>query len=256
MILRQSTTLRLLVACAALVTVAPAAAGHVTWAAVATAAENRGRKSPYADLDPALRQVLEKFDTAQAGVTALSARFTERKHLGLLKNDVIQQGRFYHTKPDKFLWEYSTPEPKVLLMTGSSLVAYYPRQKQAEEIRTRLSRRLIKYFGIGQVFSDLQEYYKLSIDPANEIAGTHLIIMKPKQRRLEKRVTELRLWLDDRLNQIRQLEYREADGDRTLFVFEEIEVNPAISPARYTLELPNDVKVSDTFSGFFSQKGR
>jgi outer membrane lipoprotein carrier protein len=206
--------------------------------------------------DPELRTVLEKFDAAQAGLTTLSARFTERKEIGLLKNAVVQKGQFYHTKPDKFLWEYTAPEPKSLLMNGKSLIAYYPVQKEAEEIQTRLSRRLVKYFGLGQAFSDLSEYYSLSLDRKNTVPGTHLIVLKPKMKRLEKRLVEVRIWLDDKINQVRQLEYREADGDRTLFAFEDIKVNAQINPGLYEIKFPGDVHVSDSFSGFFAEKGR
>jgi outer membrane lipoprotein-sorting protein len=212
--------------------------------------------NPYAGMDPALRQVLEKFDAAQAGVTTLSARFTERKEIGLLKNAVVQKGVFSHTKPDKFLWEYTSPEPKLLLMNDKTLVAYYPVQKQAEEIQTRLSKRLVKYFGLGQVFADLKEYYDLSLSSDNPIPGTHLIVMKPRVRRLEKRLMEVRLWLDDELNQVRQLEYRETDGDRTQFSFEDVKVNTDIPSSRYVIKFPDDVRVSQSFSGFFAEKGR
>ena len=206
--------------------------------------------------DPGLRRILEKFDVAQAKVTTLSARFTERKEIGLLKNAVVQKGQFYHSKPDKFLWEYTSPEPKMLLMNGKSLVVYYPVQKQAEEIQTRLSKRLVKYFGLGQAFADLQEYYTLSLDPGNKVEGTHLIVLKPRMKRLEKRLLEIRLWLDDKVDQVRQLEYLEADGDSTLYMFEDIKVNAEISPARYEIKFPGDVRVSDSFSGFFAEKGR
>ena len=215
-----------------------------------------GSGDPYAGLDPALRRVIERFDAAQEQVTALSARFVERKEIGLLKNAVVQKGQYYHTKPDKFLWEYVSPEPKVLLMNGKTLFAYYPVQKEAEEIQTRLSRRLVRYFGLGQVFADLREYYELSLAQDDSVAGTHLIVMKPRIKRLEKRLLEVRIWLDDQLNQVRQLEYREADGDRTLFTFDDIRVNPEISPARYEIKLPEDVHVSDSFAGFFAEKGR
>ncbi len=218
--------------------------------------EATGATDPYAGLDPALRQVLVRFDATQSQVTSLAARFTERKEIGLLKNAVVQKGQFYHTKPDKFLWEYTSPEPKMLLMNGKSLVAYYPRQKQAEEIRTRLSKRFVKYFGLGQVFADLQEYYTLSLgnDPSHPEA--RVVVMNPRSKRLEKRLLEVRVWIDEKLNQVTQLEYREADGDTTTYSFTDIQVNPDIAPARYEIKLPDDVHVSDGFAGFFAEKGR
>jgi outer membrane lipoprotein-sorting protein len=114
----------------------------------------------------------------------------------------------------------------------------------------------VKYFGLGQVFADLQEYYNLSLDSGNTLAGTHLIVMKPKMKRLEKRLLEVRIWLDDKINQVRQLEYREADGDRTVFLFADIQVNSEINASRYEIKLPQDVRISDSFSGFFAEKGR
>ena len=210
----------------------------------------------YAKLDPALRAVIEKFDAAQGKATSLSAKFVERKEIGLLKNTVVQEGRFYHTKPDKFLWEYTDPEPKMLLMNGKLLVAYYPEQKQAEEIHTRLSRRLVKYFGLGQVFADLQNYYSLKLAPEADMPGTRAIVMTPTKKALAKRLLEVRLWIDEQTQQVRQLEYREQDGDRTLFTFTDIAVNPAIAETRYQIDLPTDVVVSNSFSGFFAEKAR
>jgi len=58
------------------------------------------------------------------------------------------------------------------------------------------------------------------------------------------------------VQQLRQLEYREVDGDRTLFVFNDIGVNPDIASDRYEIELPMDVIVSNSFSGFFAEKAR
>lgn len=218
--------------------------------------EATGATDPYAGLDPALRQVLVRFDATQSKVTSLAARFTERKEIGLLKNTVVQKGQFYHTKPDKFLWEYTSPEPKMLLMNGKSLVAYYPRQKQAEEIRTRLSKRFVKYFGLGQVFADLQEFYNLSLSDDPSHPEAKVVVMRPRSKRLEKRLLEVRVWIDEKLNQVTQLEYREADGDTTTYAFTDIQINPDIAPARYEIKLPDDVHVSDGFAGFFAEKGR
>jgi len=224
--------------------------------ALAQGAAAAAGPDPYAGFEPRLRRVLETFDETQAKVTSLAAQFTERKEIGLLKSAVVQKGQFYHTKPDKFLWEYVLPEPKMLLMNGKSLIAYYPRQKQAEEIRTRLSKRFVKYFGLGQVFADLQEFYHLSLEEDRSRPDTPVVVMRPRSKRLEKRLLEVRVWIDPKINQVIQLEYREADGDTTTYAFSDIQINPDIKTARYELDLPDDVHVTDGFSGFFAEKGR
>jgi len=222
-------------------------------AGLAVAAAAPEAKAP---ADPQLAAAIARFDEAQAKIQRISAHFEEVKTIALLKDPVVQSGEFYHTKPDKFLWEYTSPEPKLLMLNGKDIVAYYPTQKRAEEIHTRFSKRIVKYMGLGSVLKDLVNEYEISLLRENEIPGTDLIQLKPKTRTISKRLSEIRLWVDHQLNQPRQIEYREADGDSTLITFDKIQLNPEISLSKYQIKLPNDVTVTSGLSGFFGGSSR
>jgi outer membrane lipoprotein carrier protein len=227
---------------------AAAALAAVAWAAPPPA--------PSTPSDPALAEAIRRFDTAQSEIQRISAHFEEVKTIGLLKDPVKQSGQFYHTKPDKFLWEYTAPEPKLLMLNGKDILAYYPSQKRAEEIHTRFSKRIVKYMGLGSVLKDLADEYDMALSRENEIADTDLLILKPKSRTVSKRLSEIRIWIDHELNQPKQLEYIEADGDKTLIRFNSILINPEISLTKYELKLPDGVTVTNGLSGFFGGSSR
>lgn len=207
--------------------------------------------TPAPAADPALAGVIERFDAAQARIERISARFEEVKTLALLKEPIVQSGEFFHTKPDKFLWEYTAPEPKMLMLNGRDIVAYYPKQKRAEEIHTRFSKRIVKYLGLGSVLKDLGEEYDMSLGKDNKIPGTDLLVLTPKGRMIQKRLAEIRIWVDRTINQPRQLEYLEPDGDSARITFDRIEINPEISVSKYSIQLPEGVTVTNSLSGFF-----
>jgi outer membrane lipoprotein carrier protein len=214
-------------------------------------ADGPARTPPPGSTDPALASVIERFDAAQARIERISARFEEVKTLALLKEPIVQSGEFFHTKPDKFLWEYTAPEPKMLMLNGRDIVAYYPKQKRAEEIHTRFSKRIVKYLGLGSVLKDLGEEYDMSLGKNNKIPGTDLLVLTPKGRMIQKRLAEIRIWVDRTINQPRQLEYLEPDGDSARITFDRIEINPEISVSKYSIQLPEGVTVTNTLSGFF-----
>jgi outer membrane lipoprotein carrier protein len=211
--------------------------------------------APSSPEDPRLQAVIERFDAAQARIQRISANFSEVKTIALLREPVIQSGQFFHTKPDKFLWEYTHPERKLLMLNGKNIIGYYPAQKRAEEIRTRFSKRIVKYLGLGSVLQDLADECQMSLSGENDLEGTDLLILTPKKRRIKKRLAEIRIWMDREISLPRQMEYLEADGDKTLFTFSRIEVNPEISLSKYEITYPEDVEVTKNLAGFFAGPG-
>ena len=199
-----------------------------------------------------LDELLLRFNRSQQAVQSLTATFTERKELSLLARPVVAHGTFLYGKPDRIKWEYSEPEPKVFLITEERFVAYYPSQKRAEEVPlSKLAgRRVFRVFGIGQTAEDLQKFFEISqSDPGNE-KGAYLLILTPKRRRVKDRLQLVRFWVDGKTYLPRKLEYLESDGDSTLLTFANIRLNPEIAEGRFNLDIPKDVQVSSTFSGF------
>ena len=103
----------------------------------------------------AVTSLLQRFDEAQMRTQTMIASFVERKRLHLLVDEQVQTGTFLYTKPSQFLWEYSQPDGKVILIDSEQLLVYYPNLKKAEEIDiSRYSKRILRFFGFGQTTAD------------------------------------------------------------------------------------------------------
>jgi outer membrane lipoprotein-sorting protein len=225
----------------------------VLMAVAAVAAPPPAKAKPLA---PELQVVIDRFDGAQARIQRISAIFKEVKTLALLKEPLVQSGRFFHTKPDKFLWEYTKPEPKTRILNGKSTITYFPLEKRAEEFKTRFSKRFVKYLGLGTTLRDLVDEFEVELVTKHDIAGTDLLVLVPKKRQIKKRISEIRIWLDQKVSHPRRILVTEADGDKTVITFDDLVVNPEISLSRYEMSFPDDVRVTRQFSGFFSESSR
>jgi outer membrane lipoprotein carrier protein len=199
-----------------------------------------------------LPDLLKRFNERQQAVQSLTATFTERKNLSLLAKPVVANGTFLYSKPARIKWEYSEPEPRIFLITENRFVAYYPAQKRAEEVPlSKLAgRRVFRVFGIGQTAEDLEKFFDITQADAGGESGCYLLVLTPKRRRVKDRLQRVRFWVDAQTYLPRKLEYLESDGDSTLLTFANLRLNPEIAEARFNVDIPKDVQVSSTFSGF------
>lgn len=207
---------------------------------------------PSAVTDPVeVNALLQRFDEAQLRTQTLIASFVERKRLHLLVDEQVQTGVFYYTRPSRFLWEYSQPDGKVIMISSDQLLVYYPNLKKAEEVDiSRYSKRILRFFGLGQPTAELRKYYELTLAEDPSMPDTYVLLLDPTKRRVQKRLDSIRIWIDRDMMVPRQIEYVEADGDSTRFTFRNIEINSDISPARYEVKIPPGVRISNSFSGF------
>jgi len=202
--------------------------------------------------DPRLARILDAWDRRQQETATLVARFTERKELKLLAKPVVSKGEFSYSRPNRVRWEYLDPDRKVFVITEEMYTAYYPALKRAEEVPIKkfVGKRLFRFLGVGQKIGDLARYYDFRLAPESDVPGTDLLLLTPRKRAVAGHVAEMKIWVDTDTSLPRQLQYVEVDGDTTLLTFEGMRSNTDIEAARFHIDLPSDVAVSQTFNGF------
>jgi outer membrane lipoprotein-sorting protein len=222
------------------------------WAAPGAADDESDEPRPARPTDPMLARILEAFDRKQRETVTMVAGFTERKELKLLAKPVLSRGEFYYNRPNQVRWEYLEPDRKIFVITESMYVAYYPAMKRAEEVPIKkfVGKRLFRLIGLGQSIDDLGKYYEFRLAAQSDIAGTQLLLLTPRKKRLRDHVAEMKIWVDTSTFLPRQLQYVEGDGDSTLLAFHDIRVNVEVASSRFHVDLPGDVVISDTFNGF------
>jgi len=212
--------------------------------------------SAVAKTDVTVEDVLVRFNEAQSSIETLQATFVERKEISLLKEPVVQRGTFYHARPQLYLWDYRAPKPKQVLLTSELLLAYYPDINRAEEVNVRRwTKKIRRYLQVGSDLDELRQDYDISLGTpeVNDLAGTHLLILVPRARKLKRRLDDIQIWIDGETGLTRRVAYQETKGDRTVFTFDDIRLNREIDPDRFEIDLPKNVQMGSTFSGFASR---
>jgi len=195
-----------------------------------------------------LNDVLTEFDRVQDGMLTISAEFTETNTSALLNEPIVATGRFFMTKPDAICWEYTTPEVMRFVISADQYTGYFPVRKKAEKRNIQRWRdQLFRFFGVGQGSAELGKFYNIRLREADE--DSYLLSLSPKRRRVKKRVDEVLFWLDAKTYLPRRVEYRAVDGSGRTIDFKEIRLNPDLAVGLYHVELPDDVTITDGFSG-------
>jgi outer membrane lipoprotein-sorting protein len=155
------------------------------------------------------------------------------------------------TKPTAIRWEYTRPEEMRFVIADDEYTGYFPAQKRAEKRNIqRWREHIFRFFGIGQASTELEKFYDIRLaDDANDVSGTHLLVLEPRRKRVRRRVDEAWFWLDAATWLPRRIEYRGTDGRSRRIEFGDIRINPDLAAGLYRVDIPSGVEVTTGFSG-------
>ncbi len=210
-----------------------------------------------AEKPPDLEEIVREMGEAQESLKTLSADFTQVKTLSLLAKPDVSKGHLYFNAPGKILWEYLDPDHTLLLIDERTLLAYYPDLKKADRVDISKKReRYDKYFGVTLGATGKgRDYFEIELALESDLPGTWLLILTPKSKRIERYVSEIRLWVDRKNFLPRKFEYREANGDATTYLLESVVTNEPLPADTFAVKLPQDVEVND-LTGLKSRRGK
>jgi outer membrane lipoprotein-sorting protein len=198
--------------------------------------------------------VLAGFDRVQQGVRSLRADFTQTTVNPLFKEPMKARGRFYMSKPDSVLWEYTSPEAMKFAIASGEYVGYFPGRKKAERRDVhRWTEQIFRFFAVGQAAAELKKFYDITLhDPGPDMKGTYLLVLDPTKRRVKKRVEEVRFWVDATTYLPAKVAYVNKEGNARTIVFQNVELNPDLSASLFNVPIPKDVTITNGFSEFGS----
>jgi outer membrane lipoprotein carrier protein len=191
-----------------------------------------------------LAALVNRVRTEQQAVRTLEAGFIQIRESAMLVDPVESQGVFSFSAPDRVRWEYLSPNPISMLISGDEMTTWYRDIEQAERVQVgRHSQRVLKYLGAGSTMDDLLEYFSVSLTLPKDQAQPYKLELAPKFDKVAKRLQGMTVWIDSGLFLPLRLRYVEADGDVTDMRFENLQVNGALPDGRFNLDMPTTVEV-------------
>ena len=188
-------------------------------------------------------EVMKQVQATYDKTGTFQARFQQESRLTALHETDSAAGWVYFQKPSRMLWKYELPaeQKKEVVSDGRLVWMYMPQDhlvmvyKLNQVLRSDLVMRF--FSGIGQFQKDFNVSWK---QPPKE--GESLVIdLFPKKEQPElKRLT---LTINPRTFLVERLEFANALGEETRFVFSQMNLDVKLGPDFFTFTPPPGVQV-------------
>lgn len=193
-------------------------------------------------LNPSLSKVLRGVENRYNRLKSMKAHFqqTVRQGPGVFRSE---QGELYLSKPGRMRWEYESPEPKLFITDGKSVILYLPGEnrvmqsaiKETEDIKAPLA------FLLGRLNFD-EQFQKMETSPQLAPIEKGNIVFKAYSKQLAERV-EWVLFEVTPAYEIRRVVARERGGLETEFRFNGVANNPSLADSIFRFTPPKGAEV-------------
>lgn len=204
---------------------------------------------------PSLKEVVERFDAAQAKVNTLQAPFTLTTQRALLKTPTVTKGTMYIQGSDFVHFAFAPPEDLILHLTPKALISYSPGAKDGELLKIGHVKNASRQFlGLGQKMSYLSDYFSVAVAESKEAGGSYQLAFTPRSLSMKKRMKSMTLWVDRDSYLPKQAEWIERSGDTWFLELGPMQINQPVPGAVSGFKVPEGVALRSDFSFFATKK--
>jgi len=208
-----------------------------------------------AQTPPQLREVVERFDAAQAQAQTLQCPFTLTLRRALLKTPSITKGTMYLQGSEFAHFAFQPPEDLILHLTPKALISYSPEAREGELMKIGIIKNADrKFLGLGQKLSYLSDYFQMSLSDGKDVPNTWSLALSPRTLSLRKRLQALNLWVDKDTWLPRQVQWIERSGDSWHLELGSLKINQPLPAGVTGFKLPEGIPLRSEFSFFATRK--
>jgi outer membrane lipoprotein-sorting protein len=148
-------------------------------------------------------QLVQKLQTLHDAQPSLQANFREERHLAMLKDPVVNEGKVWFTLPDKIRREIGGKTPSTTVTDGKKVSIYYPNYQQLEvyDLEKRpIIKDTMRALTAGLNFREVASYYEIS---GAKNGSEYQLTLTPKTAAVRKLVKSVDLTIDGNLTPAR-----------------------------------------------------
>lgn len=204
---------------------------------------------------PPLREVVERFDAAQAQARTIQCPFTLTLRRALLRTPSVTRGTMYLQGSEFAHFAFQPPEDLILHLTPKALISYSPEAREGELMKIGFIKNSDrKFLGLGQKLSYLSDYFQILLGEAKDVPNTWFLALSPRTLSLRKRMQALNLWVDKDTWLPRQVQWVERSGDSWLLELGNLKINQPLPSTVTGFKLPEGILLRNEFSFFATRK--
>jgi outer membrane lipoprotein carrier protein len=188
-----------------------------------------------------LNALITGVDLSFARMNDLSSDFVQISQ-DTLNRKQEESGHLYMKKPGMMRWEYRKPEEKLFISDGKNIFFYVPADRQVtrEPVSQAIDDRIPLMFVLGRsnLRNEFTRFELLSEKPF--LPGDKLIRMYPKRK---TDLSEVVIEVDPVGYAIRRLIFAHTNGERSEFIFSNIQTNSGLKKQQFQFTAPVGVEV-------------
>ena len=162
---------------------------------------------PLSAQDQSQEQMIQEMASAARGIRTVRCNFKQTKHMKMLRDGQVSEGRMFCQQPDKLLWEYLSPRQETI-------------STDAEAWKGAMARMIMKLVA-GQALTD-SKAFQVTV---KQLPGKYEATLIPLRKDLKRLYTKLVLHYDLGQATVTQVEMFEKTGDHTLIELFDIRIN-------------------------------
>src|SRR3984893_13654334 len=157
--------------------------------------------SPMSQSD--IDQLIQKLQALHNDNPSLQANFREERHLTMLKDPVVNEGKVWFTLPDKIRREIGGKTPSTTVIDGKKMSIYYPNYQQLEvyDLEKRpIIKDTLRALTAGLNFREVANYYGIE---GSKNGNEYQLTLTPKTAAVRKLLKTVDLTIDENLTPVR-----------------------------------------------------
>lgn len=175
------------------------------------------------------KEVIAKINKATSGLKSMSCNFTQTKHLSMLSDKMVSEGKMNYKQPNKLRWEYTSPYQYLFIFSGTKV---YVGNKSRKDVIDTNSNKLFKEVArimmstvTGTALSNAADF-SVKVEDGKTLWNVTLI---PKKKEMKKMFTRIVLSFSKSDLMISEINLHEKNNDRTNIRLRNIKTNIAIN---------------------------
>jgi outer membrane lipoprotein-sorting protein len=192
-----------------------------------------------------ISDLVKRLETVYQNRTSLQANFREERHMAILKDPVVNEGKIWFTPPDKIRREITGNSPSTTVIDGKKMTIYYPNLKTAEQYdleKRPIIRQSLQALTAGLNFQRVSDYY--SIEGTKE-DKSYVITLTPKTAAIRRLVKSLTLTMQTDLTP-EKVDFQSPRGERVFISYSDVKRDP-VADSEYEFTPPAGTNVTNPF---------
>ena len=192
-----------------------------------------------------ITDLVKRLETVYQNRTSLQADFKEERHMAILKDPVVNQGKIWFTPPDKIRREITGNSPSTTVIDGKKMTIYYPKLKTAEQydlVKRPIIRQSLEALTAGLNFQRVGDYYNIEGTKEDK---SYVITLSPKTASIRRLVKSLTLTMQTDLTP-EKVDFESPRGERVFISYSDVKRDP-VPDSVYEFSPPVGTNVTNPF---------